>query len=86
MTMTKTKTFAALAIALLLTACGTNDPVADASAEPSASPAESADAAAQTEAVYGDEAAVAIEAEPAADHGHEHNVDGSHVEGDEHAH
>lgn len=81
--MTLTKTLAALAFALLLTACGGETPAAENAA---AAPTETTDAASQTEAVYGDEAPVAIEAEPVDDHGHAHNADGSHAEGDDHAH
>ena len=73
---------------LLLAACNEKAPVAataeTAKLEAAAAPA---DAAAQTEAVYGDEAPVAIEAEaPAAQaDDHAHNADGSHPEGVEHA-
>ena len=81
--MTMTQTLAALAFTLLLTACGGEAPAAESA---SAAPTGTADAASQTEAVYGDEAPVAIEAEPVDDHGHAHNADGSHAEVDEHAH
>lgn len=81
--MTLTKTLAALAFTLWLTACGGETPTAENAA---AAPTGTTDAASQTEAVYGDEAPVAIEAEPVDDHGHAHNADGSHAEGDEHAH
>jgi ABC-type Zn uptake system ZnuABC Zn-binding protein ZnuA len=87
--MTMHKTLAALAFTLLLTACGADAPASEATSAPATeatATAESADAASQTEAVYGDEAPVAIEAAPVDDHGHAHNADGSHAEGDEHAH
>jgi len=83
--MNPTKTLAPLAFALLLAACGAAEPATDASADANATD-DAANAALQTEAVYGDEAPVAIEAAPPADdHGHAHNADGSHAEGDEHA-
>lgn len=83
---------AAVAATLLLAAC--NDPApAATTAAPAANEAEAtagatpADAATQTEAVYGDEAPVAIEAEALTGHDddHAHNADGSHPEGVEHA-
>lgn len=84
--MNPTKTLVPLAFALLLAACGAAEPAADANADAAAATDAAATAATQTEAVYGDEAPVAIQAAPPADdHGHAHNADGSHAEGDEHA-
>ena len=71
----------AIAACLLLAACN-NDP-APAVATPQADAA--ADPAAQTEAVYGDEAPVAIEADATAEDDHAHAADGSHPTGDAHA-
>lgn len=68
---------------LLLTACGA--PATDAGPATPAAEA-TADAAPQTEAVYGDEAPVAIEAETAEAHGHPHNADGSHPAAEDPAH
>lgn len=78
---------AALAATLLLAACNDPAPAAATAEPPKTEAAEPADAAAQTEAVYGDEAPVAIEAETPAGHtdDHAHNADGSHPEGVEHA-
>lgn len=81
------KITAATALTLLLAACSSGEPAATDAPNDAAPTADAADnAAAQTEAVYGDEAPVAIEAEPADDHGHAHNADGSHPEGEDHAH
>jgi major membrane immunogen (membrane-anchored lipoprotein) len=81
------KTTAATALTLLLAACGSGEPNATDAPADTALAAPAADSAAlQTEAVYGDEAPVAIEAEPADDHGHAHNADGSHPDGEDHAH
>lgn len=91
--MNPIKNLAPMTFALLLAACGSAEPAAQATTESSQAPvepaaeptAEPAEAATQTEAVYGDEAPVAIDAEPAeAEHGHAHNADGSHAEGNDH--
>jgi hypothetical protein len=74
---------ASLTACLLLTACSNEQSTpAPAPSEPATT---AAAAASQTEAVYGDEAPVAIEAEPAAADDHAHNADGSHPPGVEHA-
>jgi hypothetical protein len=58
-------------------------PVAPATtAEPAAAPA-----VAETQAFYGDEAPVALPAEPIDDHGHSHDGDADHAHGDDtHSH
>lgn len=77
--MNPTQTLATLVIALLLTACAADEPTPAADAGATAATSTAASAAAQTEAVYGDEAPVAIEAAPPADdHGHDH-ADGDHA-------
>lgn len=65
-------------LVLVLAACA---------AEP-ADESTAADAATETEAVYGDDAPVAIAAEPADDHGHAHDeAEGEHAhEDDAHDH
>jgi hypothetical protein len=87
--MNATQTLAPIALALLLAACSadappTGAPAADAATADATAPA--ADAA-TTEAVYGNEAPVAIEAAPVDDHGHAHDEgeDHDHADGD-HAH
>jgi hypothetical protein len=67
---------------LLLAACGGKDQPAPASApaEATASPA------AQTEAVYGDEAPVTIATPPEDDHGHDHEHGDDHSHDDDHGH
>ena len=77
---------APIAVCALLAACSPSDPDTQAPA-PAAGATTSApvDAAAQTEASYGDEAPVAIEADrPKVEDDHAHAADGSHAEGDEH--
>lgn len=71
----------AIAAALLLAACA-NEPAPTAATPAAEAPA---DAASQTEAVYGDEAPVAIQADAHHDDGHAHNADGSHPTGEDHA-
>lgn len=78
----------ALVAALGLTACSRDDAAGASTVPPNAVPAAApanapANAAVQTEAVYGDEAPVAIDAKPAADahaagEAHAHAADGSH--------
>lgn len=81
-----------IAAGLLLAACNQDTaPAAQAPAE-AAAPAEAqpeavtsaADLAAETEAVYGDQAPVAIPAEKPAEDDHAHNADGSHPTGEDH--
>lgn len=74
----------ALAACLLLAACADDATPAAPAPNTQTEAAAPADALTRTEAVYGDEAPVAIDAEPVADD-HAHNADGSHAAGDEHA-
>jgi hypothetical protein len=88
----------AVAITLALSGCGDgaetgtdhgHEHAAGTDDQAIASPPPAAPARAPvTEAIYGDEAPVELApAEPADDHGHAHNADGSHVEGgDDHGH
>lgn len=80
MTMSR---LAPIALCALFVACSAPAPEAPAPA----AGASAADPASDTVAVYGDEAPVAIKAEePEADADHAHNADGSHAEGEDHAH
>ncbi|MDQ3288671.1 MAG: hypothetical protein M3Q42_10520 [Pseudomonadota bacterium] len=67
-----------IAACLLLAACGNDTAPTETTMQAAADPA------AQTEAVYGDEAPVAIEAEATAADDHAHTADGSHLPGQEH--
>ncbi|WP_162616010.1 hypothetical protein [Solilutibacter oculi] len=78
----KLSRLAPIALCVFVAACSQSAP----EAQPAANNTAPTDAATQTEAVYGDEAPVAIAAEqPKAEEGHAHNEDGSHPEGVEHA-
>ena len=72
----------AIAACLLLAACSNDTAAPVTTSQTNAAPAE---AASQTEAVYGDEAPVAIEADAAGEDEHAHAADGSHPTGEDHA-
>lgn len=86
----KMSKLAPVALCAMITACSgastTDAEATQPAADVSNAAAQPADAASQTQAVYGDEAPVAIQADQAkAEDAHAHNEDGSHPEGVEHA-
>jgi hypothetical protein len=78
---------ALIAASFFVAGCSAEQPPAAAPAAPAATPAAAPAApATQTEAVYGDEAPVAIDAPAQDDHGHAHDGEGDHAHNGEHAH
>lgn len=76
---------ALIASTFLLAGCGAEQTPPQQPAAPPSTPASAAPAN-QTEAIYGDEAPVTIDAPQEADHGHLHDDDGDHSHDDEHEH
>ena len=77
--MNATALTTAIAACLLLTACNNDGPRTNSATPQVASDAAApADPAPQTEAVYGDEAPVTVEADATAEEDHAHAADGSH--------
>ncbi len=78
-------TAALIAITFLLAGCGAEQTPKQAPAAPPSAPTSAAPAD-QTEAVYGDEAPVIIDAPKEVDHGHSHDEDSDHSHDDDHEH